>query len=100
MTVADKDLVGHKVLGLLGVGRIDFFVLLRDTSRPGGLRGAVKSAEASLKQSACPRVEAERSVWKTFEGSFLLTGVPAQAAGAAKIGPKIHLFLLIFQAHF
>ena len=36
--------MANKVLGLLGVGYIDFFVLLRDISRPGGLRGAIKSA--------------------------------------------------------
>ena len=42
MTMADN------VLGLLGVGRIDFFILLRDISWPGGLRGAIESTEASF----------------------------------------------------
>ena len=39
-----------KVLGLLGVGHIDFFVLLRDISRPSGLRGAIKLIKELVNQ--------------------------------------------------
>ena len=40
--------MADKVLGLLGAGRIAFFVLLHDISWPGGLHGVIESAEASF----------------------------------------------------
>ena len=57
----------------LGVGQIDFLVLLCDTSWPGGLRGAVKSAEASFEaEKHVIGLGAAGTLMENLEGSLFL----------------------------